>query len=56
VLSDSSANFALRGTPDARWDRQDLATLRALTAADLEVVDVRGVVVSPDSMEARPPG
>ena len=56
VLSDSSANFALRGTPDARWDRQDLDTLRALTAADLEVVDVRGVVVSPDSMEARPPG
>ncbi len=55
VLSDSSANFALRGTPDARWDRQDLATLRALNAADLEVVDVRGVVVSPDSMEARPP-
>ena len=55
VLSDSSANFALRGTPDARWDRQDLATLRALSAADLEVVDVRGVVVSPDSMEVRPP-
>lgn len=55
VLSDSSANFALRGTPDARWDRQDLDTLRALSAADLEVVDVRGVMVSPDSMEARPP-
>ncbi|MDQ2678926.1 MAG: hypothetical protein M3Y51_09300 [Actinomycetota bacterium] len=55
VLSDSSANFALRGTPDARWDRQDLDTLRALSAADLEVVDVRGVVVSTDSMEVRPP-
>ncbi len=55
VLSDSSANFALRGTPDARWDRQDLDTLRSLSAADLEVVDVRGVVVSPDSMEVRPP-
>ena len=56
VLSDSSANFALRGTPDARWNRQDLDTLRALTAADLEVVDVRGIIVSTDSMEVRPPG
>ncbi len=55
VLSDSSANFALRGTPDARWDRADLDTLRALDVTDLEVVDVRGIVVSPDSMEARPP-
>lgn len=56
VLSDSSANFALRGTPDARWDRADLDTLSRLTSSDLEMVDPRGIVVSADSMATRPPG
>jgi hypothetical protein len=55
VLSDTSANFALRGTPDARWDRSDLRTLRTLTGADFEVVDTSTVMVDAGSMEARPP-
>ncbi|MEZ5237588.1 MAG: hypothetical protein R2716_01025 [Microthrixaceae bacterium] len=45
-----------RGTPDARWDDDDLATLRTLTTDDLEVVDASGIMVSETSMEATAPG
>jgi hypothetical protein len=55
ILSDTGPNFALRGTPDARWDRSDLRTLRTITGADFEVVDASGIMVDPGSMEARPP-
>lgn len=56
VLSDTGPGFRLRGTPDARWDDEDLATLETLTAADFEVVDPSAVVVSPDGLAVRPPG
>ena len=55
VLSDTAGNFGVRGTPDARWDRADLRTLRTLSGADFEVVDPSGIVVDPGSMEVRPP-
>ena len=55
ILSDSGPNLALRGTPDARWDRADLRTLRTFTGADFEVVDPSGIMVDPGSMEVRPP-
>lgn len=55
ILSDTGPGFALRGTPDGRWDRADLRTLRSLTTSDFEAVDASGVMVSPDSMAARPP-
>jgi hypothetical protein len=56
VLSDTAGNFGIRGTPDARWERSDLRTLRTLSGADFEVVDPSGIVVDPASMEVRPPG
>lgn len=55
VLSDTAGNFGIRGTPDARFDRSDLRTLRTLSGADFEVVDPSGIVVDPGSMEVRPP-
>jgi hypothetical protein len=55
ILSDTGPGFGLRGTPDGRWDDDDLATLRTLTGADFEVVDPSGIVVSPDSLAVRPP-
>ncbi|MFZ4517107.1 MAG: hypothetical protein ACOYOP_01885 [Microthrixaceae bacterium] len=55
VLSDTAATFSLRGTPDRRWDVGQLAALERFTAADFEVVDASGVMVAPDSMEAKPP-
>jgi hypothetical protein len=54
ILSDTGPGFKVRGTPDARWDDADLQTLRTLTTDDFEVVDPAGVMVSPDSMAARP--
>ncbi|UDY37715.1 hypothetical protein [Dermatobacter hominis] len=55
VLSDTGPGFGVRGTPDARWDQADIQSLRALSAADFEVVDPSGIVVSPDSLAVRPP-
>ena len=54
VFSDTGPGFALTGTPDRRWDMEDLASLTRLTTDDFEVVDASGVVVSADSMAANP--
>lgn len=55
VLMDTSGGpFALRGTPDGRFDRDDLAGLARFTPADFEVVDHEWLMVDPDSMAARP--
>ena len=56
LLSDTGPGFGLRGTPDARWDNEDLDTLRQLSSDDFEVVDPRDIVVSEDSMAAHPAG
>ena len=56
LLSDTGPGFGLRGTVDRRWDGADLQTLGQLTIDDFEIVDTTGVVVSPQSMEARAPG
>jgi hypothetical protein len=53
LLTDSSPNFNLRGTPDARFDRDDLRTLRTVRASDFEVVDHLDLMVDEDSMAAR---
>lgn len=55
ILSDTGPEFSLRGTPDGRWDDEDLRTLRTLTTDSFEFVDTTGVMVSPDSMAANPP-
>ena len=56
ILSDTGPGFNVRGTVDHRWDEADLGTLSSLTADDFEVLDATGVMVSTDSMAARPPG
>ncbi len=55
VISDTGPNFAVHGTPDARWDDADLATLELLSTDDFEVVDAQALMVAADSMEARSP-
>ncbi len=54
VVSDTGGRFAMRGTPDARWDDEDLGTLSTLTAADFEFVDTSPLFVDADTMAARP--
>jgi hypothetical protein len=51
VISDTGPNFAVHGTPDARWDDADLATLGQLGTAAFEVVDAAKLMVAEDSME-----
>jgi len=56
ILSDTGPGFRLRGSPDSRWDDDDLATLSGLTAGDFEVVDPSAILVSEDALAVRPPG
>jgi hypothetical protein len=55
VLVDTTSAFGLAGTPDARWDNDDLATLGTLNTDDLEVIDSAALMVDTDSMAARQP-
>ena len=55
ILSDTGPGFAVRGTPDGRWDNADLDTLRQISGADFEVVDPTGIQIAPDSLAVRPP-
>ena len=54
VLADTGGTLAVTGTVDRRWDDDQLLELGRLTAEDFEVVDASGIMVSADSMEARP--
>ena len=41
ILADNGSPWFFSGAPDARWDNDDLQTLRRLRGADFEVVDTR---------------
>jgi hypothetical protein len=49
ILADNGQSGGLIGTPDARWNDDDLSCLRSLTLADFEPVNVSSLVVSNDS-------
>jgi hypothetical protein len=49
ILADNGDSGGLIGTPDARWNDNDLSCLRSLTLADFEPVDVSSLMVSNDS-------
>jgi hypothetical protein len=49
ILSDNGMSGGLIGTPDARWDDNDLRCLRSLTLANFEPVNVSSLMVSTDS-------
>jgi hypothetical protein len=55
ILSDTGGGFGLRGTPDGRWNDDDLMTLSTLRAGDFEVVDPSGIIVDPNRLAVRPP-
>ena len=56
ILSDTGPGFVVRGAPDQRWDDDDLASLRRLSASDFEVVDPSAIVVEGGSLAVTPPG
>jgi len=49
ILADNGGSGGLIGTPDARWNDDDLRCVRSLTLADFEPVNVSSLMVSTDS-------
>jgi hypothetical protein len=49
ILADNGQSGGLIGTPDARWNDDDLSCLTSLTLSDFEPVNVSGLIVSNDS-------
>src|SRR5271157_5700680 len=49
ILAENGSSGGLIGTPDARWDDNDLSCLRNLTLADFEPVNVSSLIVNNDS-------
>jgi len=49
ILADNGSSGGLIGTPDARWDNNDLSCLTSLTLADFEPVNVSSLMVTNDS-------
>jgi hypothetical protein len=49
ILADNGGSGGLAGTPDARWNDDDLRCLRSLTLADFEPVNVSSLMVSENS-------
>lgn len=54
ILADNGDSGGLIGTPDARWNDNDLSCLRSLTLADFEPVNVSSLMVSNDSGATTP--
>jgi len=51
ILADNGDSGGLIGTPDARWNDNDLSCLTSLTLKDFEPVNVSSLIVSNDSGE-----
>jgi hypothetical protein len=49
ILSDNGSSGGLIGTPDARWDNNDLQCITNLILSDFEPVNVSSLMVSDDS-------
>ncbi len=53
ILADNGSNWYLSGAPDERWDNDALAQLAGVKGSDFEAVDVSGLMLDPDSGQAR---
>lgn len=49
ILADNGDSGGLIGTPDSRWNDNDLSCIRSLTLGDFEPVNVSSLIVSNDS-------
>jgi hypothetical protein len=54
VLADNGGPWFLSGAPDAGWDDEELQELGRIIGADFEAVDQSGLMLQPDSGQARP--
>jgi len=53
MIADNGSSWFLSGAPDSRWNDSDLHNLGAVHGSDFELVDVSGLMISPDSGQAR---
>jgi hypothetical protein len=53
MLADNGSAIYISGAPDSRWDNNDLHNLGLLKGSDFEAVDVSGLMVSPNSGQAK---
>ena len=54
MIADNGSAWFISGAPDSRWNNDDLHTLGlGIHGSDFEVVDVSGLMISPDSGQAR---
>ena len=56
ILADNGSDWYVSGAPDERWDNDMLHLLDDVTGDDFEAVDSSGLMVNPDSGEARQSG
>jgi hypothetical protein len=49
ILADNGSALFIGGTPDSRWDNDDLGDLHQLTAADFDVVE-QGTIYTPSKL------
>jgi len=52
MIADNGSAWFLSGAPDSRWNNDDLHSLGAIHGSDFQVVDVSGLMISPDSGQA----
>jgi len=53
ILADNGSAMYITGTPDSRWNNNDLDLLKSLTASDFEVVQL-GTIYTPDNVPTGP--
>jgi hypothetical protein len=52
-LADSGDPWQMGGTPDQRWNDDELQLLHDIHGSDFEAVDLSGLMIDPDSGESR---
>ena len=55
VLADNGSSYFISGSPDERWDNEDLATLKKVPITAFEAVDTDPMMESIDSARVRKP-
>jgi hypothetical protein len=55
ILADNGSSWFISGVPDERWDNDVLHEIDVVLGSDFEVVDVSGLMIDPDSGQARQP-
>ena len=53
MLADNGSAWYISGAPDSRWNNDDLHNLGTLKGSDFEAVDVSGLMVDPNSGQAK---